>query len=52
VGITSCLGHGDSGVVLRARLAENEHKLIEGADEYLLLLDVLSFTSRTIAATL
>jgi replication factor C subunit 2/4 len=33
---------------ISVRLAENEHKLIEGADEYLQLLDVLSFTSQTI----
>lgn len=30
------------------RLAESEHKLIEGADEYLQLLDVLSFMAQTI----
>ena len=34
------------------RLAENEHKLIEGADEYLQLLDVLSYTAQSITATL
>ena len=31
------------------RLAENEHKLIEGADEYLQLMDALSFIAQTIA---
>lgn len=30
------------------RLADNDHKLIEGADEYLQLLDALSFTAQAI----
>ena len=32
------------------RIAENEHRLIEGADEYLQLLDVMSFAAQTMAA--
>lgn len=34
---------------IAVRIAENEHKLIEAADEYLQLLDVLAFTARMIA---
>lgn len=34
------------------RLAENDHKLIQGADEYLQLLDALSYAAQSITATL
>jgi len=37
---------------IAVRLAEAEHKLVEGADEYLQLLDVLSYTAQSITATL
>lgn len=33
------------------RIAENEHRLIEGADEYLQLMDVMSFAAQTMAAS-
>jgi replication factor C subunit 2/4 len=35
---------------IAVRIAEAEHKLIDGADELLQLLDVMSFTAQAIAA--